>query len=41
MRIVFVGSGGCVNGGMADRSRVRCDPRDEARDRLGEGEGDC
>jgi len=44
MRMVFVGTAGCVNGGIEDRSRVRCDPRDEARDRVGEevadGRGD-
>lgn len=49
MRSVFEGFAGCVRGGIDDRSRVRCDPREEARERfgdenpspLGESCGDC
>lgn len=37
MRRVFVGSAGWLSGGSDERSRVRCDARDEARDLAGEG----
>ena len=40
MRIVFVGCAGWVRGGMLERSRVRCDAREDALERLGEAEGE-
>jgi len=40
MRRVLVGFAGCVNGGRHDRSRLRWEPREDARERAGEPPGD-
>lgn len=41
IRRVLVGFAGCVNGGRQDRSRLRCEPREEARERAGEAPGEA
>jgi hypothetical protein len=40
IKSVLVGCAGAVSGGRHERSSERCDAREEARDRLGEAEGD-
>jgi len=38
---VFVGVAGWVSGGKEERSRVKCEPRDDALDLFGVDRGDA